>query len=350
MTIGAYSQSLDMFGMELQNQAKKPTAAIAQSTQRSMMDVETPVVLDVFASPVALNTGLAFDGTLLWLSGYAEYNLYGIDPGTGAVVETIPIDFIRPYGLTYYDGRFYVVNNDLHQIIEIDRYTGNVVNVNQLSTASSYPTGVEVISGQIWYNDPQGPFVNSSTEDAVVQYNCNIADCIGNGIEAEYPSALAYDGEALWVMDNNTQNICKVNKQSFETELLVAAPGGQYPNGLAFDGEFMWVSNNASDSIYKLQLEESTTTNLSNDLLSMEEEIKVFPTISDNRFNIHLGDLPIEKVKIELIDISGHVVEKKENISRSNLSWENTDLREGLYFFKINCENKDIVRKVIVKK
>jgi len=348
LTLNVFSQNLDSYGIptELNRDADFQTNYNMNRTISDVSEAEVPKVIGGFSLPVNFSTGLAFDGELLWVSGYAEYNLYGMNPETGEVEEIIPIDFIRPYGLTYNDGRFYIVNNDSKEIIEVDRYTGEVVNVNVLSQEGNvYPTGVEVINGEIWYNDPQGPYAYSSPIDLTIRLNPETEHNASGG----FPTALAFDGNYLWSIDNEERLIHQVNKQDFSSGRTIQAPGGIYPNGLAFDGEFMWVSNNESDSIYKISIEPEVNTSVLTS--NNENEIRIYPSISNYTFNIDLGNLQTEEVKIELISIDGHTVGVIDKVYQSQLRWVNkNELAEGLYFFKISYRNEIITKKVIIKK
>ena len=350
LSLSLYSQNVDLFGIPTSIH-KKEIQHI--SIQRTSSVPEEANVVDAFSCPVNFSTGLAFDGTLLWISGYAEYNLYGINPVTGEVLDTLPISIKRPYGLTYKDGIFYMVNNDvangIRQILEIDRYTGELLCTHELTWSSnSYPTGVEIVNGQIWYNDPRGPYASSSTDDVTVKYNCGTDSCQAFSIDADYPSALAYDGNSLWIVDNSSQLIHKVNKLNFASEKTIHAPGGQYPNGLAFDGQYMWISNNDSDTIYKIDLG-NTSTNVEN--TNFSEYVKVYPSISNHTFHIDLGNLQAEHVKIEFVGIDGRTISSMERVTQQKLSWTiPNQLAEGMYFFKIEFRNQILTKKVFVKK
>ncbi len=352
-TLSVLSQSLDLLGFPTNENQNTKLENIQVPTLRALDSIENPVILNSFPTPVNYSCGMAFDGELLWISGYAEYQLFGLNPDDGSIVETISINITRPYGITYSNGIFYIVDNDNHLIQEIDRYTGEEIGQIYLEeNGATYPTGVEIVNGNIWYNDPRGPYAYSSTDDLIRNYDAANDSFIDYNAAGEYPTALAYDGESLWSMDNATQTIHQVNKQTLESERIMVAPGGIYPNGLAFDGEFMWVSNNDSDSIYKISLEDVAQSILRpKNNSGIDKEIKVYPTISNYTFNINLGKIQAENAEIELISIDGHTVDVINNVSGSELVWQNEKgLADGLYFFRINYNNQSTTKKIIIRK
>ncbi len=351
-TLSVFSQNLDLLGFPTDENQNIKLENNQVPVLRTVDESEEPVIINSFPTPVNYSCGMAFDGELLWISGYAEYQLFGLNPDDGSVVETIPINITRPYGIAYSNGVFYILDNDNHLIQKIDRYTGNEIGQILLEdNGATYPTGVELVNGDIWYNDPRGPYAYSSSDDLVRNYNTTNDSFTDYNAIGDYPTALAYDGESLWSMDNALQLIHKVNKQTLQSEKTIHAPGGIYPNGLAFDGEFMWVSNNDSDSIYKMSIEDVAQSVINPKNNSIDNEVKVFPTISNYTFNINLGKLQAENVKIELISIDGHTVDVINHVSSSELVWQNTKgLADGLYFFRINYNNQSIIKKMIIRK
>ena len=71
---------------------------IISNTEKSTSEITTTTIVNVIHAPVQYIADIAFDGTLIWVEGYAEYFLYGLNPATGEIVETIAIDIKRPYG------------------------------------------------------------------------------------------------------------------------------------------------------------------------------------------------------------------------------------------------------------
>jgi len=224
------------------------------NTDKSTSEITTTTIVNVIPSPTQYIADIAFDGTLIWVEGYAEYYLYGLNPATGEIVETIAIDIRRPYGLTFDGSHFWVLDNDDKKIEKINRTTGLVDSTIFLDvTQQTYPTGVDVFDNSIWYNDTRGvapDAVGDLTRKTNIQ-GVIISD-FSNGLD--YPSGIVNQDNYIWVTDNYTQEIHEINIETMEERRVILAPGGIYPNGLTFDGQYLWVSNNDADSIYQIDI------------------------------------------------------------------------------------------------
>ena len=224
------------------------------NTEKSTSEITETTIVNVIPSPVQYVADIAFDGTLLWVEGYAEYNLYGLNPATGEVVETISIDIKRPYGLTFDGTHFWVLDNDNKKIEKINRSTGVVDSTIFLNTTEqTYPTGIDVFNNSIWYNDTRG-VAPDATGDLTRKTNIQgvIISNFSNGLD--YPTGIVNINNYIWITDNYSQEIHEISVETMEERRIIAAPGGVYPNGLTFDGQYLWVSNNDADSIYQIDL------------------------------------------------------------------------------------------------
>ena len=65
------------------------------------------------------------------------------------------------------------------------------------------------------------------------------------------PQGQAWDGHHLWLADDDTDSIYKINPSSGKVMKTIPAPGTQ-PRGLAWDGKNLWCSDNNTKKIYKI--------------------------------------------------------------------------------------------------
>lgn len=343
------AQSLDFMGFPTDEKAPDQNIQINQN--RSALEIQSLEIVKVIPSPFQYTADIAFDGELLWVNGYNEYQLAGIDPVTGAIMETINISIQRPYGMTYSDGKIYIIDNDTKEIVVIDRYTGSTIEIIELPQENTYPTGLEIQNGTFWYNDPTSPYAAMSG-DLTRNLNHETNTIENYNAVGEYPSGIAFDGNYLWSTDNVSQVIHQVDKLTLETIRLIEAPGGIYPNGLTSDGEFLWVANNSSDSIYQIRINEnSVSTNIAK--RENSNSVKIFPTIASENINIDLGHLNLENLNIQIINQNGQVIDviSKENISNHTINWEIPNhLTNGMFFCRIENEEESISAKFIVIK
>ncbi|MBN1543212.1 transglutaminase, partial [candidate division KSB1 bacterium] len=68
---------------------------------------------------------------------------------------------------------------------------------------------------------------------------------------AFWPTGLAWDGKALWVADRKEKKIYRINPENGWIMGVIGAPAAS-PAGLAWDGASLWLSDTGSKSIYRL--------------------------------------------------------------------------------------------------
>lgn len=71
------------------------------------------------------------------------------------------------------------------------------------------------------------------------------------------PTGLAFDGKALWLADDETDRIYKIDPETGAVLSSFAAPG-HHPEGLAWDGKFLWHIDSGEKLMYKLDPETGT--------------------------------------------------------------------------------------------
>ena len=65
------------------------------------------------------------------------------------------------------------------------------------------------------------------------------------------PQGLAWDGEFLWVADDSTDSLYKIDPEDGSIVSSFPTPGSK-PRGLTWDGNHLWCADTKSDTIYKL--------------------------------------------------------------------------------------------------
>ncbi|MBN2668325.1 MAG: T9SS type A sorting domain-containing protein [Bacteroidales bacterium] len=344
--LNASAQQYDLMGIPVddENYARPEVQA---SYNKTTVELEEAIIINVIPSPTLYTADIAFDGELIWVNGYNTYQLFGVDPLNGDVVETIDISVQRPYGMTYHEGYIYLIDNTNKTVVKINRTTGLEEEVLALpENNNTYPTGLEISSGAFWYNDPLSPYA-AFPGDLTRQFNCT-GECY-NTYEAVggYPSGIASDGDYLWSTDNVSQTLYKVNKNDLSTSRAIAAPGGIYPNGLTSDGEFLWISNNDADSIYQIRVNEPTIdTGIK--LIESGSDLVLYPTIANEYFNVESS---IEMNNITIFNIKGQVIEKLESVNEKQLTVDTRDeWSNGTYICLIETEKGIIQRKFVINK
>jgi len=107
------------------------------------------------------------------------------------------------------------------------------------------------------------------------------------------------------------------------------------------------------DGIVTLE-EDMSRTVLNKDKINLENSFNVYPNPGERGiFNLHFSTAENSLVKLELFDIYGNVVYKKEMLSdigsRTIQIGEDLDLKRGVYILKVNCNGKIENIKLIVE-
>ena len=162
--------------------------------------------------------------------------------------------------------------------------------------------------GAGWYNSNRTPQTTGS--------DCN--DCVG----------------AQWTGTNTTFNTYSYGLSALNTQtniifrVVFIADGGVNKLGIKLD-DFV-ISGVLSASAFEAN------------------QIAVFPNPSTGIFNIAFGNL--NPNKIEVYDITGKLIMKKDSLEVSGINQTNIDLSNtsnGVYFVKISTENNTITKRII---
>ncbi len=341
---GIFSQNLDFMGIP----CSKKVNNNFQST-KGVTQAENPVILNSFASPTNLPTDIASDQNNLYVVGYNEFVIFVIDKNTGLVTSTIPIDILKPYGISVNGNYAYVLDNINHKIEKINLQTAIVEDSLFLNTTNSYPTGLVCTDNNLWINDSRGPSP-SVENDTTFNIEFNGEFLKGHRSQGDYPTGLAWDGTNLYSTDNVSQTIYKLNPENFEITQAIYAPGGNYPNGLAFDGNNLWLINNASDSIYQIQINQNITSindfNIKNNLI-------VYPNPAKDLISININLTQNSNLDISIYDINGKLIKniynKYSKKGKLTITTNISELNHGVYLLQAKSNLKMQTKRLIIK-
>lgn len=77
------------------------------------------------------------------------------------------------------------------------------------------------------------------------------------------------------------------------------------------------------------------------------EDISIYPNPADNKINIELHDEQIESAQIEIIDTTGRSIYINNTSSNNEISIDVSNLSKGIYFIKLNTEDRQYIQKFI---
>ncbi len=150
-------------------------------------------------------TGIAYDGTSIWVTNLTTDKVTKMNPSTGIIIDAFSTGD-RPYGVAFDGTSIWVANEGVD-------YAGTVSKIDRVTGArTDYPTGVG-----------------------------------SHGV--------AFDGTNIWVTNSNapgTSGEHTVARVDRSTGAVVKFAVGRKPEGVVFDGANIWVTGLGDNTVTKL--------------------------------------------------------------------------------------------------
>jgi hypothetical protein len=189
-------------------------------------------VVNSFNSPGFWPTGLAWDGTYLWVVDFVDIHdkIYKLDPSNGSVVSSVdsPDGLWSGQGLAW-DGTYLLYagedpNGPGFKIYKINPSNGNIM--SSFDSPSDSPSGLAWDGTYLWnadYSDYKIYKLNPSDGSIVSSFDS----------PGERPHGLAWDGTYLWNSDYSAERVFKIDPNTGKVVTSFRSPGICYPWGLA---------------------------------------------------------------------------------------------------------------------
>ena len=215
------------------------------------------------ATNIALPAGsgpfeVAFDGTNIWVTDNLTGKLSKIVASTGVVVgsgfNTSSSGAISgPVGVAFDGANIWVANSGVGTVSKINPSTGAIVaefltsaGIPQVLAVDASPTGVAFDGANIWVTNNSTGTVSKIDRNS----NTSLEFVTNNGNQAQ-PWGVAFDGTNIWVAIDVINSVVKMNPLT--GSILSSFPtAGTSPQEIAFDGSHIWVSNNTSANVSKI--------------------------------------------------------------------------------------------------
>ena len=230
---------------------------VATMTRTAFSGDEPPKPGDIllkFSSPGTSPSGLAWDGTHLWLADDGTDKIYKLDPSDGSVLLSFESPGPQPRGLVW-DGRhLWHADNVTRKLHQLDRATGAALSTMN-APATPAKARLPELGGLTW----DGRHLWCGTVDGwssrMNEMNAGDGSTKRFFFTKGYPRALATDGTFIWnATDNDGKRLGLVYKYKLSDGLFVSQfdTPGFYPTGLAWDGQNLWCVDRETKTIYKL--------------------------------------------------------------------------------------------------
>jgi glutamine cyclotransferase len=187
-------------------------------------------------------TGLAWDGSHIWLADRDCSMLYAFDTAGGQAVDSVGCPAFSPLELAYGDGCLWVSGYQEDRIYKLDMAARKVVDV--ISAPGDLTTGLAWDDGYLWA-------CNASAREIVKIDPLDGTTMKTIKAPSRYSNGLAFDGRYLWVSDRRSDRVYSLDPERGLVVLSLDSPG-PYARGLTWDGKTLWVADYQQDSLYSL--------------------------------------------------------------------------------------------------
>ncbi len=203
-------------------------------------------VVATLDSPCKYPTGLACDGTCLYVLDWLQAEVQRLDiGGNAAAPHVIAAPTLKPHGLAWGNGKLFVSDDHTGWVYATDPDSGAIEN-------SFEGPGPKVI-GLAW----SGPtlFLMESKTGQIYQVMSEDGTILHSfAAPSESSGPLTWDGAYLWVADRVKNELYRVDPASGMVLSIVAAPG-PYAAGLAWDNGRLWNVDFQTRKLYALQID-----------------------------------------------------------------------------------------------
>jgi len=162
------------------------------------------------ASTCSAPTGLAFDGTHIWVACKGDGHLQELNASDGKWMATVSLSD-TPVNLLYDGANIWVTNGSTS--------SGRVYKVDVAAVNAGCSSGPTCVTGPI---------------------------SVGSG-----PWGLAFDGTSVWVSNYNDNTLYKVSQSGSSTK-ITSFSNCTGPFGLAFDTQYIWVACSVTGTLQQL--------------------------------------------------------------------------------------------------
>ena len=206
---------------------------------------QTPgTVLNTITPPsVSAASGLAFDGTNLWLSHPNSDIVYELD-NTGAVLSSFSTPSTSPAGLTFDGTNLWLVDSNTDTIYELNTAGVEQSSFSTAAFGSTSPAGLTFDGTNLWLVDRSNDVIYEVDTAGNLLSSFSTAE-----IGSASPRGLTWDGSSLWLVDED-DFVYELSTTGVLLSSFAAPDTG--PAGITFDGTNFWHADTDTNDIYQL--------------------------------------------------------------------------------------------------
>ena len=193
-----------------------------------------PVMMTTYSGTGPWPSGIAFDGTNMWIANYYSYTVTMITP-TGAITTYSGIGR-WPEDIAFDGTNMWTANPADNSVTKITP-TGVMTTY---SGTGKVPLHIAFDGTNMWTENWEDNSVTKITPTGTM------TTYIGTG---KGPNGIAFDGTNMWTANESGNSVTKITPSGAMTTY---GGTGQAPIGIAFDGTNMWTANYLDNSVTKI--------------------------------------------------------------------------------------------------
>ena len=167
----------------------------------------------------------------LWVTDNAAHAVVSLDPATGEVLATIPLE-VEPFSLNANEEAVWVSALDANQVVRIDPETNAVVATIEVPSAANFA----FTDGAVWVTNLRlGEVTRIDPRTNTVTATI---DTPGPGVEGERPESIAAGPEGIYVLDKRAEMLHLIDPAT--NEVIQTQPTGGTTIVMALGAEGMW--------------------------------------------------------------------------------------------------------------
>lgn len=206
------------------------TDAVPNSNKLKLLGLLRWDLLKPNSFPVGSNpTGVAFDGTNIWVANYGSNNVTKLRASDGANLGTFTVGD-NPVAIAFDGANIWTANENSNNVTKLRVSDG--VNLGTFAVGT-FPQGIAFDGANIW--------VSNNSSNNVTKLRTSDGANLGTFTVGSGPRGVVFDGANIWVANAGSGNITKL--RASDGEPINTYTVNVFSFGIAFDGENIWVSS-----------------------------------------------------------------------------------------------------------
>lgn len=205
-------------------------------------------VLSQTPCPVAEPTGLAVDGSQLWISDMASRSYVLFDPDSGRISQRRPAVGFLPTGITRWNDMLLLADRR-RDSIERTR-PGKDTDLSPIPYYERWATGMTHDDRHLWVIDARSAKIHrlDPVDGTTIE---------SFGAPDKHPTGIAFDGRYLWVADHGKDSLYRVDRSDGTVVTILPSPG-PYPSALEVVGGDLWVADYQAGQLARVKMPDDT--------------------------------------------------------------------------------------------